>query len=80
PGGDMLITQFIEQLFLYLNLSWGVIILIGDLIAMFLIALGFISWLTDWQPIRGKRMIIGGILLFLIIQWMAISSPLMLIY
>ena len=75
---DTLITQLIQQLYLALALSWGVIILIGNFMALFLIAFGIVSWMSDWRATRGKRMVLGGIVLFLIMQWMAISAPFML--
>jgi hypothetical protein len=74
---NLFYTQIIEQFYMFLVFSWGIIILLGNFVALFLIAVGFVSWLSDWHPIRGKRMIIGGILLFLIMQWMAVSSPMM---
>jgi hypothetical protein len=70
-------TQIIEQLYLFLIFSWGIILLIGNFIAIFIIAIGFISWLADWHTTRGKRMIISGVILFLLLQWMGVSSPLM---
>jgi hypothetical protein len=74
-GTNPFFIQLLEQLYLVLVLSWGIIVLVGHFIAMFLIAFGFVIWLTDRQPTRGKRMILGGGILFFIMQWMAISSP-----
>ncbi|MFX0078929.1 MAG: hypothetical protein ACFE8O_06760 [Candidatus Hermodarchaeota archaeon] len=56
-------------------LAWGLILFVGNLIAAIFIALGVIYWLTGWNPPRGKQMVIGGIVLFIAIQWMAFTTP-----
>jgi len=56
-------------------LAWGIILLVGNFIAAIFIASGVIYWLTGWNPSRGKQMVIGGIVLFIAIQWMAFTTP-----
>jgi hypothetical protein len=68
---DTLIAQFIH----YLVIAWGVILFIGNFIAAMLIALGVIFWLSGWKPSRGRQMVLGGIVLFIAMQWMALSTP-----
>lgn len=68
---DSLIAQFIH----YLIIAWGVILLIGNFIAVMLIALGVIFWLSGWKPSRGRQMVLGGIVLFIAMQWMELSTP-----
>jgi hypothetical protein len=71
PPLDPLIGQFVQ----YMILAWGIILFVGNLIAATLIALGVIYWLSGWKPSRGKQMVIGGIVLFIAMQWMAFTTP-----
>jgi hypothetical protein len=68
---DLLLGQFIH----YLLIAWGVILFIGNFIAVVLIALGVIFWLSGWKPSRGRQMVVGGIVLFVTMQWIAFSTP-----
>ena len=58
-------------------LAWSLILFVGNIIAVIFIALGFIYWLAGWNPSRGKQMVIGGIVLFIAMQWMAFTTPLL---
>ncbi len=71
PPLDPLIGHFVH----YMILAWGIILLVGNFIAAIFIASGVIYWLTGWNPSRGKQMVIGGIVLFIAIQWMAFTTP-----
>jgi hypothetical protein len=71
PPLDPLIGQFVQ----YMILAWSIILFVGNLIAASLIALGVIYWLAGWNPSRGKQMVIGGIVLFIAMQWMAFTTP-----
>lgn len=71
PPLDPLIGQFVQ----YMILAWSIILFVGNLIAASLIALGVIYWLAGWNPSRGKQMVIGGIVLFIAMQWMTFSTP-----
>ena len=73
PPLDSLIGQFLH----YMILAWSLILFVGNIIAVIFIALGFIYWLAGWNPSRGKQMVIGGIVLFIAMQWMAFTTPLL---
>jgi len=68
---DPLIGHFIH----YLIITWGLILFTGNFIAATLIALGILFWLSGWKPSRGRQMVVGGIVLFIAMQWMAFSAP-----
>ena len=68
---DPLIGQFIQ----YMILAWSIMLLVGNLMAASFIALGVIYWPAGWNPSRGKQMVIGGIVLFIMMQWMAFTTP-----
>ncbi|MFX1319818.1 MAG: hypothetical protein ACFE9D_01915 [Promethearchaeota archaeon] len=69
------LDSIIAQLIQYLIIAWGVILFIGNFIAALLITLGVIFWLSGWKPSRGRQMVLGGIVLFIAMQWMALSTP-----
>jgi hypothetical protein len=68
---DSLIARFIH----YLVVAWGVILFISNFIAAMLITVGVIFWLSGWTPSRGRQMVLGGIVLLIAMQWMAMSTP-----
>jgi hypothetical protein len=69
------LQQLLEQLTFYLITGWGLVILIGTFAAALLIAIGFIYWFTGVDPKKGKNMVIGGIILFIAMQWLAFNPP-----
>lgn len=73
------LESFFQQLLQYLVTGWGIIILIGTFASALLIALGFIYWFTGFEPRSGRRMVIGGIILFIAMQWLAFNPPWQLI-
>lgn len=68
---DILLEQFIH----YLIVGWGLVIFIGNFTAAVLITLGLISWLSGWNSGRTKQMVVGGIILFIMMLWMAFNPP-----
>lgn len=74
-GSGLSLEHLLEQLTYYLITGWGIVILIGTFAAAILIALGFIYWFTGYEPRRGKHMVIGGIILFVAMQWLAFNPP-----
>ena len=68
---DTLIGHFVH----YMILAWSIILFVGNLMAAIFIALGVIYLLAGWNPSRGKQMVIGGIVLFIAMQWMAFTTP-----
>ncbi|MFW9984150.1 MAG: hypothetical protein ACFFCB_05400 [Candidatus Odinarchaeota archaeon] len=73
PPLEALIGQFLH----YMILAWSIILFVGNIIAVIFIASGVIYWLTGWNPSRGKQMVIGGIVFFITMQWMAFTTPLL---
>ena len=69
------LQSLMEQLTYVLITSWGIVILVGTFASALLIAIGFISWLSGIGTRRGKRMIIGGVILFFVMQWLALNPP-----
>jgi hypothetical protein len=67
--------QLLTQLIYYLVTGWGVVILIGSFASALLIAIGFIYWVTGFEPFKGRRMVVGGIVLFIAMQWLAFNPP-----
>ena len=65
----------IEQITYYLNTGWGLVIFIGTFASALLIAMGFIYWCTGINPKKGRKMVIGGVILFIAMQWLAINFP-----
>lgn len=68
---DILLEQFIHCLIV----GWGLVIFIGNFAAAVFIALGLISWLSGWNSGRAKQMVLGGIILFIMMQWMTFNPP-----
>jgi len=69
------LQQLPEQLSYYLITGWSFIILIGTFNAVLLIAMGFFYWFTGVNPKKGQKRVIGGIILFITMQWLAFSPP-----
>jgi hypothetical protein len=55
------------------------VILFGTFTSALLIAIGFIYWFTGFDSKKGRKMVIGGILLFIAMQWLAFNPPWLLI-
>jgi hypothetical protein len=74
-GSLPLLQQLLEQLTYYLIIGWWIVILIGTFAATLLIALGSIYWFTGVDSKKGKNMVIGGVILFIAMQWLAFNPP-----
>ena len=74
-GSQLPLQQLLEQLTYYLITGWGIVILIGTFAAALLIAIGFIYWFSGIDPKKGKNMVIGGVILFIAMQWLAFNPP-----
>lgn len=74
-GSQLLLSQLLAQLVYYLVAGWGLVILIGTLASALLIAVGFIYWFTGFEPFKGRRMVVGGIILFIVMQWLSFNPP-----
>lgn len=70
-----LIVEILKDVTYNLVLLWNVIILIGNFASIFSIALGFIFWATGYDTRAGKKMIVGGIILFLAITYLSNNPP-----
>jgi hypothetical protein len=70
---DPIIGHFVQ----YMILAWSIMLFVGNLMAAIFIASGVIYWLTGLNPSRGKQMVIGGIVLFITMQWMVFTTPLL---
>ncbi|MFW9830176.1 MAG: hypothetical protein ACFFD8_00110 [Candidatus Thorarchaeota archaeon] len=71
--------QLLEQITYLLITGWGIVILVGTFASAILIAAGFIYWFTGVNPKKGRNMVIGGIVLFVTMQWLALNPPWQLI-
>lgn len=69
------LQQLLEQFSYYLITGWSFVILIGLFNAVLLIAIGLILWFTGVNPKKGKKRVIGGILLFIAMLWLAFNPP-----
>lgn len=78
-GLELLLASLLEQLTGYLLAGWGVIILAGSLASVLLVLLGLIYWFTGYKSSNGRRMVVGGIILFIVMQWLALNPPWQLI-
>ena len=70
---DVPFMEIINDLDAYMALGRGLVITLGSFIATVSIALGFIFWFTSFEATKGKRMVVGGIVLLIILQWLAIT-------
>jgi len=74
-GSQLPLAQLLGQLVYYLVAGWGLVILIGTFASALLIAIGFIYWFTGFEPFKGRRMVVGGIILFIAMQWLSFNPP-----
>ncbi len=74
-GSGSLLESIYQQLVGYLLTGWGIVILVGTFGSALLIALGLIYWFSGIGTQRGRKMLIGGIILFLAMQWLALNPP-----
>ena len=70
-----LLQELLERLTSYFITGWGFVIVIGTFASALLIAFGFIYWLTGLNTRKGQKMVVGGIFLFIIMQWLAFNPP-----
>jgi hypothetical protein len=75
PKSNLSFQQLLEQIEYYLITGWNLLLLFGIFNAVLLIALGLINWFTGANPKRGKKMVLGGIILFIAIQWVVFNPP-----
>lgn len=74
-GFGISISGLFSQLVYYLTNGWGIIILVGSFTSAILIAVGFIYWFSGFETNKGRRMVVGGIILFVVMQWLAVNPP-----
>ena len=74
----MVIDNILEQIINDLILLWDTIILIGNFVSLATIVIGVIYWLTDYDPRGGKKIVVGGILLFIIIMYLSQNPPMLI--
>jgi hypothetical protein len=74
-GFGISLSDLFSQLQYYLTNGWGIIILVGSFASAILIAVGFIYWFSGFETNKGRRMVIGGIILFVVMQWLAVNPP-----
>lgn len=63
------------QIEIYLRSGWNIIITIGSFASAILIALGLIYWFSGFEEHKGRKMVIGGVILFIAMQWLAFNPP-----
>ena len=68
---DFPLLEIIDEIDTYMVLARDLLITLGSFIATVSIALGFIFWFTSFDATKGKRMVVGGIILLIILQWLA---------
>ncbi len=71
-----MIVEILQELEQNLLLLWNITILIGNFAGILSIALGFIFWGTGYDTRSGKKLIVGGIILFLAINYLSANPPL----
>ncbi|RLI64173.1 MAG: hypothetical protein DRO67_04500 [Candidatus Asgardarchaeum californiense] len=67
----MNIDNMLSQVLQNLLTLWNTILILGNFIAVVSIVLGLIYWLTNYDTRDGKRMVIGGIILFILLNYIA---------
>ncbi|MHA1838997.1 MAG: hypothetical protein ACTSVM_04000 [Candidatus Ranarchaeia archaeon] len=65
--------EFVNDLDAYMTIGRGLLITLGSFIATVSIALGFIFWFTSFEASKGKRMVVGGFFLLIILQWLSVT-------
>jgi hypothetical protein len=78
-GSQLVLEQLLAQLIYFLVTGWSLVILFGTFASALLIAIGIVYWFTGFDAPKGRRMVVGGIILFVAMQWLALNSPLQLI-
>ncbi|MGQ4832758.1 MAG: hypothetical protein ACP6IS_02520 [Candidatus Asgardarchaeia archaeon] len=71
-----MITEILQEIETNLIMLWNITILIGNFAGILSIALGFIFWGTGYDTRAGKKLIVGGIILFLAINYLSSNPPL----
>jgi len=74
-GSQFVLDQLLARLVYYLVAGWSLVILISTLASALLIAIGLIYWFTGFAPFKGRRMVVGGVILFIAMQWLSFNPP-----
>lgn len=74
-GFGISLDSLFSQLVYYLTNGWGLIVLVGSYASAILIAIGFIYWFSGFETNKGRRMVVGGIILFVVMQWLVVNPP-----
>ena len=72
---DFPFDALFTQIELYLRSGWNIIVTIGSFASAILIALGLIYWFSGFEEHKGRKMVIGGVILFIAMQWLAFNPP-----
>lgn len=63
------------QIEIYLRSGWSILVTIGSFASAILIALGLIYWFSGYEEHKGRKMVMGGVILFIAMQWLAWNPP-----
>jgi hypothetical protein len=72
---DFPMDALFAQLEIYLRSGWNIIVTIGSFASAILIALGLIYWFSGYEEHKGRKMVMGGVILFIAMQWLAFNPP-----
>ena len=55
--------------------GWDLLLMVGIYVSLFTIGIGVILWLTGFDTVKGKRLLLGGIILCIIVHVLSSISP-----
>lgn len=73
------LTNFANLITAYFAEIWGFLVFIGQICAVIVVLSGAILWSTDTNPGRGKRLVMSGILLAVVVEYFVLFPSSVLI-
>jgi len=70
------LDEVINEVLDYLVILWNTLVFIGNFAGLASILIGLIYWFTEYDPRTGKKLVVGGIILLVILNVIVSNPPL----
>ena len=69
------LTDFIGVIAGYLADVWSFVVFVGSVSSVIVILVGAILWFTDVNQMRGKALVLSGIIMAVVVQYFIMYPP-----
>jgi hypothetical protein len=69
------LTDFVSIIAGYLSDAWSFLVLVGSACSVIVTLVGAILWFTDVNQMRGKALVLSGVILAIVVQYFIMYPP-----